>query len=398
MPTANFLNTGIKQIINNIPAKTIVENSQTYVDYKVQSGYKILKDVMKFQGQIKFKPTTAPTAATTYNIVWKSDHLYRLIQNYLLKLNSNIEVKQWTDLSFCRYFQAYENIGALPYEKVPMQLNFAANQAEVIADFKILIPLWFIMPDMIGVTQSFILTEIYNMMQAEFKVGFVQDQILSIKDTSSNAFEGSIELQGAYVESASEFWIVPANYLQSQSADEALQKMGMLYKTNTIVQNFSSEGQNQYIKLMPTTQLILKDLMIVTRDSETGQRVDGLIDRIKIADGDRPLVDVSPDYIREMNNERYNLSWDLYSPTDSKSPDGQGILYGNNRIDTTIFGELQNAMLATGNWNQPYLFLDISNLGSLKGDLQVTVYQSSAVVPQSVQQKANEYAKTARSV
>lgn len=398
MSSANFLNTGIKQIINNIPAKTIVENSQTYVDYKVQSGYKILKDVMKFQGQIKFKPQTAPTAATTYNIVWKSDHLYRLIQNYLLKLNSNIEVKQWTDLSFCRYFQAYENIGDLPYEKVPMQLNFAANQAEVIADFKILIPLWFIMPDMIGVTQSFILTEIYNMMQAEFKVGFVKDQILSIKNTAQADFVGSIELQGAYVESASEFWIVPANYLQSASAEEALQKMGMLYKTNTIVQNFSSEGQNQYIKLMPTTQLILKDLMIVTRDSATGQRVDGLIDRIKIADGDRPLVDVSPDYIREMNNERYNLSWDLYSETNSKSPDGQGILFGNNRVDTTIFGELQNAMLATGNWNQPYLFLDISNLDSLQGDLQVSVYQSSAVVPQSVQQKANEYAKTARSV
>lgn len=395
--SANFLNTGIKQVINNIPAKTIIENSQTYVDYKVQSGYKILKDVMKFEGQIKFKPTTPPTAATTYNIVWKSDHLYRLIQNYLLKLNSNIEVKQWTDLSFLRYFQAYENIGSLPYEKVPMSISFAANQAEVIADFKILMPLWFIMPDMIGVTQSFILTEIYNMMQAEFKVGFVQDQILSIKTGNTN-FNGKIELQNAYIESASEFWIVPANYLNSNSADEALQKMGMLYKTNTIVQNFSSEGQNQYIKLMPTTQLILKDLMIVTRDSATGQRVDGLISRIKIADGDRPLVDVSPDYIREMNNERYNLSWDLYAQTNNNSPDKQGILYGNNRIDTTIFGELQNAMLATGNWNQPYLFLDIQNLNSLQGDLQVSVYQSSAVVPQSVQQKANQYAKTARSV
>lgn len=395
--SANFLNTGIKQIINNVPAKTIIENSQTYVDYKVQSGYKILKDVMKFEGQIKFTPTTAPTAATTYNLVWKSDHMYRLIQNYLLKLNSNIEVKQWTDLSFLRYYQAYENIGSLPYEKVPMSITFAANQAEVVADFKILMPLWFIMPDMIGVTQSFILTEIYNMMQAEFKVGFVADQILSIKAGTTD-FEGKIELQNSYIESASEFWIVPANYLASNSAEEALQKMGMLYKTNTIVQNFSSEGQNQYIKLMPTTQLILKDLMIVTRDSATGQRVDGLISRIKIADGDRPLVDVSPDYIREMNNERYNLSWDLYSPTNANSPDNQGILYGNNRIDTTIFGELQNAMLATGNWNQPYLFLDIQNLDSLQGDLQVSVYQSSAVVPQSVQQKANQYAKTARSV
>lgn len=399
---ANFLNTGIKQVINNIPAKSIIENSQTYVDYKIQSGYKILKDVMKFEGQIKFKINTPPTATggTNYNITWKSDHLYRLIQNYLLKLNSNIEVKQWTDLTFLRYFQAYENIGSLPYEKVPIRINIPQNASEAVADFKILMPLWFIMPDMIGVTQSFILTEIYNMMQAEFKVGFVKDAMLSvISDAGADYFTlGNVELQNAYIESASEFWIVPANYLNSASAEEALQKMGMLYKTNTIVQNFSSEGQNQYIKLMPTTQLILKDLMIVTRDSATGQRVDGLISRIKIADGDRPLVDVSPDYLREMNNERYNLSWGLYAETDDSSPDKQGILYGNNRIDTTIFGELQNAMLATGNWNQPYLFLDIQNLNSLEGDLQVSVYQSSAVVPQSVQQKANQYAKTARSV
>lgn len=393
---SNYLNTGIKQVINNISAKSLQENSQTYVDYKVQSGYKILKDVMKLQGQIKFKPTTAPTAATSYNIVWKSDHLYRWIQNFLLKLNSNIEVKQLTDLSFLRIYQAFENIGDLPYEKVPVQINFSANEAEVIADFKLLMPVWFIAPDMIGVTQSFILTEIYNMMQAEFKVGYIQDCIQSIKDSSGTAFAGSIEAVAPYIESASEFWIMPSNYLQSATADEALDKMGMLYKTNTIVQNFSSEGQNQYMKLMPTTQLILKDLTIVCRDSVTGQRVDGLISRIKIADGDRPLVDVSPDYIREMNNERYNLSWDLYNATDATKPDNQGILYGVNRIDTTFFGELQNAMLATGNWNQPYLYLDIQNLDSLTGDLQVSVYQSSFVVPQAIQQRANEYAKSAR--
>lgn len=398
------LNRGIKQIINNIPSKSLNENSQSYVDYKIFSGYKNLKDVMTLKGELVLEVFTAQNTDKTYKIDYKADHFYRLIQDFLLKLNSNINVKQWNDLSFCRIFQAYENIGELPFCNVPRELKVLANQKIAKANFEIIIPVWFIMPDMIGATQSFILTMLYSTMQSQFKVNTATGIIASVKNgNTALKFSGAdqnanININNTTISSASEFWIVRNDYLQGSSVDEVLEKMGMIYETSTIAQTFTADGQNQYIKLMPTTEKILKDIFIVCRDSQTGKRVDNIITNIRVSDGDRPLVDVAPRYLRELANERYNLSWDLYNAVDETSPDNQGILYGVHRVDTSYFGELQNSLEATGDWKQPYLFLDLEGLNNLQGDLLVDVYQSFCSVPQSIQAQANAYVREARSV
>lgn len=406
MAISQSLNNGIKQIINNVASKSLNENSQSHIDYKVFSGYKNLKDTLRLRGILNLEVATAPTANTNYTIEYKADHYYRLIQDFLLKLNANINVKQWNDLSFCRIFQVYENIGELPYCNAPTSITIAANQTKGSANFEILIPVWFMMPDMIGATQSFILTMLYSTMQAQFKVNTATGIISSVKQGNTtltlqgNNAQANLSFSNITLDSASDFWIVRDDYLKSSTKDEVLQKMGMIYETSTIAHTFTANGQNQYIELMPTTEKILKDIFIVCRDAVTGKRVDNVFKNIKISDGDRPLVDVNPIFLREQANERYNLSWDLYDAVNPNSPDGQGYLYGVHRIDASYFGELQNALLATGDWRQPYLWLDIENIETETQDRQllVDVYQSFCSVPASIQAQANAYVAQQRSV
>lgn len=397
------LNNGIKQIINNVSSKEVKQGSNAYVEYKTYSNYKLLKDLWHIEGKVKLTLKTAPTAKTAYTIEYKADHFYRLFTSILLRLNANISVKQLNDLSFMKFYQVFENIGDLPFCDVPTAFEVNANQTEVTLPFKFLVPFWFIAPDMIGATQSFIFLEIYNSMQTSFEVGYYKDIVSNIQDAKgtslfsyqdlTNGTEPKVtfELDSMNVRSASEFWIVNNDYLKVGSAKEALAKLGSLYVTKHYSQTFKGNGEGQYIKLTPTTQETLKDLTIVARDSVTGKRVDDVIKRIRVANGDRALVDCEPIFLRENNLERYNLSWDLYNEFDATQPDNQGKLYGVDRIDTTYFGEIGNAILATGDWQQPMLFLDFQNMNKLEGELLIDVYQSSFQVPQAIQSAINKY-------
>lgn len=385
------LTRGIKQVINDASAIAYKENAQLTLDFKTYDFYKLLKTLIRVKGKIAVTIPTAKSSETTVDITYKSDYTYRLLTNFLLKLNSNIEVKQLSDLSYLRYYSIMENIGRMPLENIPTSVTIPANQTETLVDFEFFLPIWFIMPDMINSTQTFIYTELYNTIQAIFDCRNYN----SIVASATN--DAKLEIYSANIDSVSTYWIQKSNYLESSSQKEALMKMGALFKTNTYQENFTSGGMNLYIRLMPTTQLVLKDLLIVFRDS-TGQRVDDVCTRLELRNGDRPLINVAPNIVRQEMIDRYDLDWSMFNAQDDTQKDKQGQLYGVYRIDTSIFGDLENSLDATGNWNQPYLYMDIDQqaLEKIGGILKVDVFQSSVKFPEVLQSLANQYVRNTR--
>lgn len=394
------LTTGIKQILNDASSVQYKDRAQLTLDFHTYSNYKLLKSWIRVKGRVTATLNTAPTAKQSVKLVYKSDYTYRLFENFLFKLNSNIEVRQLNDLSFCRFYAALENIGRLPLENIPVSFDFEANAKESTTEVEFLIPLWFIMPDMINQTQTFIFTELYNTIQAIFSTNDYNTIVLNAKNGNTNlTIGGDIKFKlEANIDSVSEYWIMDNNYLQSATQQEVLAKMGAIFKVNTYQDNFTGSGKNLYIRIMPTTELILKDLTIVCRNKQTGQRIDGAITRLELRNGDRPLMNVTPNIIRQEMIDRYDLSWDMFKETDIEQKDQQGLLYGVLRVDSSIFGDLENGLRATGNWNQPYLYFDLDKdvVDSLGGGIDISVFQSSVQIPSVLQQLANQYVRAVR--
>lgn len=253
------------------------------------------------------------------------------------------------------------------------------------------------MPDMINATQTFIYTELYSSIQSTFTAVPYNAIIKEVRVDSAVNKTAKISISNANIDSVSSYWIMQNSYLNGGDVNEIMAKMGALFKVAEKTQTFASSGANQYIRLMPTTQLILKDLIIVCRDSKTGQRVDNIMTRLEVRNGDRPLINVEPNIIRQQMVDKYNLNWDMFKEIDNKEKDKQGCLYGVLRIDTNYFGDLENALLATGNWNEPYLYFDLDRKGmeALQGNLIVEIYISSVEVPSVLQSLANNYARSA---
>lgn len=394
------LTTGIKQILNDASSVTYKDRAQLTLDFHTYSNYKLLKSWIRVKGKVTATLATPLTTAGSVGLVYKSDYTYRLFENFLFKLNSNIEVRQLNDLSYLRFYSALENIGRLPLENIPVSFDFKANEQDSVAEVEFLLPLWFIMPDMINQTQTFIYTELYNTIQAIFSTN---DYNSIVKSATAGATKKEVGTDinfklEANIDSVSEYWIVNNDYLQGATQQEVLAKMGAIFKVNTYQDNFTGSGKNLYIRIMPTTELILKDLTIICRDKATGQRVDNAITRLELRNGDRPLMNVSPNIIRQEMIDRYDLSWDMFKETDETQKDKQGLLYGVLRVDSSIFGDLENGLRATGNWNQPYLYFDLDQqvVNSLGGGIDISVFQSSVQVPSVLQSLANQYVRKVR--
>lgn len=385
------LTTGMKQVLNDASAVQYNKGANLTMNFKTYDNYKLLKTWIRVKGTIRAFIEEEESVQVDAQITYKSDYTYRLLQNFLFKLNSNIDVKQLSDLSYCRYFSILENIGNLPLENIPTSVTIPPQETEAYYDFEFLIPLWFIMPDMINQTQTFIFTQLYSSITATFKVEDFNDIVYEKTDDRVK-----LEIYNANIDSVSNYWIVNNNYL-SGSREDVIAKMGALSKVNTRQENITGGGQNLYVRLMPTTDLIMKGLTIVCRD-EDGQRVDGLITRFEVKNGDRPLINVSPEIIRQEMVDRYNLSWGQFSEHDENEKDKQGQLYGVYKIDTSFFGDLENSLLATGNWNQPYLYFDVEQAAFDKIGKRVFiwVFQESVEIPSVFQQLANAYVRDAR--
>lgn len=385
------LTMGIKQVMNDASSVQYNKNANLTLNFKTYDSYKLLKTWIRIKGTIKASIETESSVQKDFEIIYKSDYTYRLLSNFLFKLNSNIDVKQLSDLSYCKYFSILENIGRLPLENIPTQMTIQPQEKEAYEDFEILIPLWFIMPDMINQTQTFIFTQLYSSITATFKAEDINYIIKEITDP-----DVKIDIHNANIDSVSNYWIMPGDYL-SGSRDEIIAKMGSLSKVNTRQENITGGGQNLYIRLMPTTQMIMKGLTIVCR-TESGQRVDNLITRFEVKNGDRPLINVSPEIIRQEMVDRYNLDWKMFEECDDTQKDRQGMLFGVYKIDSSYFGDLENSLLATGNWNQPFLFFDVDQAAFEKiGErVFIWVFQESVEVPSVFQQLANGYVREVR--
>lgn len=385
------LTTGVKQIINDSSSIAYSENANLTLDYKTYNGYKLLKNWLRVKGVVRIELPNTTSVERDIEIIYKSDYIYRLLQNFVFKLNTNIEVRNLVNMAFYRFYEIMENIGNKSLENIPTKVKMPPQESTLNVPFEFFIPQWFIMPDMINSTQTFIYTELYSSIQSTFTAIPYANIIKEVRVDNAINTTSKIFIPNGNIDSVSCYWIMENGYLEGGDVNEIMAKMGALFKVAEKTQAFTSSGANQYIRLMPTTQLILKDLVIVCRDSETGQRVDNIMTRIEIRNGDRPLLNVEPNIIRQQMIDKYNLSWEMFNEKDDKEKDKQGCLYGVLRVDTNYFGDLENALLATGNWNEPYLYFDLDReaMEALQGSLLVEIYLSSVEVPSVLQSLAN---------
>ena len=117
---------------------------------------------------------------------------------------------------------------------------------------------------------------------------------------------------------------------------------------------------------------------------------------MRFTDGNKPLFDCSPEILRQLLKSKYNFSSALFDKEDAGEPDGQGALYGVHKIDCSIFGDLDNAVLAVGNWRNPKLYVDLETTSAelsteANGQVKFEIYQTFAEVPNLLQNLANQF-------
>lgn len=399
MPTYG-LNTGARQVTNDINPTVLrvgATTSQT-VDLQRKQWYKLLNSVLVIKGQLQATCESSATesAEKVVSIPYKSDHLYNIINNLVIRLNNAYEVKNYTRLAFLRFINLLQDEGYADFAEIPRTITIKQGETSGVADFKLMIPVSFLMYDMTGKTRSFLATWLYNALNMTWQTGPI-DNILKEQPTDAKIdyVKDSVTL-----ESSSEYWITGQGVFSGANTSEVLNKMGVIYRVTSFERDLGLGSNNVVIDdFTPTTNTILSNFWIITRDPATGQRIDGVIKRFKFADGDKPLFDCTPDILRQLLKSKYNFSTALFAKNDSNEADGQGALYGVHKIDTSCFGDIDNAVLAVGNWRQPKLYLDIaSECAELseksKRQVKFEIYQTFAEVPQIIQNLATQYVQT----
>lgn len=394
------LNTGARQVANDINPTVLrvgATTSQT-VDLQRKQWYKLLNSVLVIKGQLQAtcESNVTESAEKVVSIPYKSDHLYNIINNLVIRLNNAYEVKNYTRLAFLRFINLLQDEGYADFAVIPRSITIKQGETSGVADFKLMIPISFLMYDMTGKTRSFLATWLYNALNMTWQTGPI-DNILKEQpaDAKIDYVKDSVTL-----ESSSEYWITGQGVFSGANTSEVLNKMGVIYRVTSFERDLGLGSNNVVIDdFTPTTNTILSNFWIITRDPATGQRIDGVIKRFKFADGDKPLFDCTPDILRQLLKSKYNFSTALFTKNDSNEADGQGALYGVHKIDTSCFGDIDNAVLAVGNWRQPKLYLDIaSECAELseksKRQVKFEIYQTFAEVPQIIQNLATQYVQS----
>lgn len=393
---------GIKQVINDISATIVPLNSKISADLSIFTNFKNLNTYLILSGNLVFSiPTANADTATEIEITYKDDHFYNLISNVQLKANQTIFKNLQNNASFLRFWEAFYQLGHEYPSVIPQTATIPAGETSVSVPFEIYMNIPFAMLDMQNPQQTGLLTWLYSTINLSLTSNNVTNVIQSIdaKQGATEIENVSYKIDSVILESASNYQVVNNDYLTKDTTGAPLdytgvfQKIGGLYKTDSMSQIFVSQGNNQLFKLLDTTTLSFKDIFIVFREADTLNRVEGVVDRIRITNGNSPLIDIRPQIIRCNNQERYKLIPKNFQSLDPDSPDGVGCLYGVYRVDTSYFGDLLNGELATNNWAQPQLYFDINkNINSLSGGLAVELYLGYKEVTKEMQARINAIA------
>lgn len=391
--------TGARQVISDINPTIIRagESSTQVVDLQRHQWYKLLNSVLVFKGEFEAKVDASATesAEKRVKINYKSDHIYNLISNVTLKLNSNYEVKNFTRLSFLRFVNLLQDEGYADFMQVPKEIVIKQGETTGAATFKLCVPLSMLMYDMGNKIRSFLATWLYNAVQLTWQNVVIDNVLTQPTDAKISYVKDSVTL-----ESASEYFITGAGVFSGENQSEVLNKMGAFYRVTSFEKNLALGSNNVVIDdFTPTTDIILSNFWIILRDPATGKRVDGVIKRMRFTDGNKPLFDCSPDILRQLLKSKYNFSSALFDKEDASEPDGQGALYGVHKIDCSIFGDLDNAVLAVGNWRNPKLYVDLESTSAdlsseANGQVKFEIYQTFAEVPNLLQNLANQFVQS----
>lgn len=394
---------GIKQLQSDAPSENLSFGSSGTLNFKVLTPYKALHTMLRLKGTIKVESSSAvQNADTKVAIQYKDDHFYNLLSSFQFKADNDVIKDLQVNLAFFRFWLAYVQEGYELIQNIPSEVTIKNGEtsAEVPYEVDIMIP--FLMYDMLNIWQTALLTWLYKSIYANFKV---MDADAVIKDVTSQNTTNlpqnnlSFSIVNPTAESYTDYDIVDVNYLNTNEAGkpltqaEVLQKIGGYFKVVTQVQNFTAQGNNMFVKLLPTNIMLFKDLFVVVRDAATGERVDNVIDKITLKDGSRAIVDIDPRAIRNGDIFKYKINPNLFAKSNLTYPDGKGVLYGVYRIDGSNFNNLSNSKLATYSWNNPMLYFDInSNITSHTSGLNFEIIQCYKEVSDSMLKVANTFA------
>ena len=357
-------------------------NGNVVIDLGRYRNKRNLATILTLSGILTASVTTAPTtdAGIDVPISYKDDHFFNLCSNVQVKLNGNTEVKNVTSLAIFRYFNVLQNRGKFEYRNMPTKINIPKGQTSAQAAFELIVTIPYALFDMLGATQCNIPTWLFSSFQLTYK-NEVQDVVFSQPATAGQ----KIELTNAYVNCSAKQWIT--DEIRDSNPVAFAEKMGNLFVQKVISKGFSGGGKGQYIELTPN--IWCKDYVVVFRNSQTNERLDGIATRIKIADGNNILVDTTPAILKNDMMTRFSLSQALFEKELADSPDGKGIFYGVYHIGTNYFGDMQNSLVFQS-WNQPRLYIDFVETLNLQAgqEVLVEVYQAYEEQPQLLQQVA----------
>lgn len=388
------LTTGSRQVLSDINNAKLGKAGTTQTEsLQIQQWYKLLKSTIKIAGQIKAQITVAASKDTEFPISYVNDHFYNLLSNFQIRLNSNYEVKNFVNLAYLRYLSLILDEGYTDMAKIPSAVTIKQGQTEGYADFELYIPINFLLFDMQGSVRSFVATWLYNAIQATWR-NESDEAVLSTTSTGGNV-EAKVSIESKTIESASNYWITGSGVFSGGTQAEVLTKLGGFYRTTSFTEYVSLGAKGALLdKFTPTTNVSLGSIILILRDSLTNKRIDNVIENFRFTDGTKPLFDIKPEFLRQDLKSRYKLSLGLFDAIDEGEPDGIGALHGVHKLDTTYFGELDNAILATGNWQRPKLYLDMKSVSdelSSGAQVKIEVYQNFYEVPQMTQNMANNF-------
>lgn len=394
---------GIKQLQADAPSENLSFGSSGTLNFKVLTPYKALHTMLRLKGKIKVNSTSqAQNADVNVAINYKDDHFYNLLSSFQFKADNDVIKDLQVNLAFFRFWLAYVQEGYELIQNIPNNVTIKQGESSGEASFEVDIMIPFLMYDMLNIWQTGLLTWLYKSIYANFKVQGADSVINGVttgNETNLPQAGLSVEIVNPTAESYTDYDIVDVNYLSSNesgkalTADEVLQKIGGYFKVVSQVQNFTAQGNNLFIKLLPTNIMIFKDLFIIVRDAETGERVDDVVDKITLKDGSRAIVDIDPRAIRNGDIFKYKINPNLFAKSNLSYPDKKGVLYGVYRVDGSNFNNLSNSKLATYSWNNPMVYFDInSNITNHKSGLNFEVIQCYKETSDSMLKTANAFA------
>ena len=395
---------GLRSLKGDAPAERLTLDSQGTLNFKVLSNYKALKTTLRLSGKIKVSSTSAPSDDAVVNINYKDDHFFNMLKGFQFKADNDVIKNLQNNLAFFRFWLVYVQEGHESLQTIPQSITIKQNETSGEADFKVDIVIPFLMYDMLNIWQTCLLTWLYKSIYATFSTAKSASDIIKSVETTNETIKDklSVEFVNPFVESYTDYEIVDNSYLSTNesgkalTAQEVLIKIGGNFKVETLTSNFKSQGTSQFIKLLPTNIQIFKDLWVIVRDAETGERVDDCIDKITLKDGDRSIVDIDPRAIRNGDIHKYKISPNLWAEKNMAYPDKKGVLHGVYRIDGSNFNNLTNSKMATYSWNNPMVYFDINeNITKHTNGLNFEVVQCYKEVSDSVQKAANAYSSSA---